>query len=70
MNFFLLCWSSQILRRSETVCFHLRFFSRILLNASMSKWMTAVMKEYRKNKKGGLSGAMKRARRKYKKKKK
>lgn len=31
-----------------------------------NKWMTAVMKEYRKNKKGGLKGAMKRAKKKYK----
>ena len=35
----------------------------------MNAWMRAVMKEYRKNKRGGLSAAMKRARRKYKPKK-
>ena len=32
-----------------------------------SRWMAAVMKEYRKNISGGLSGAMRRAKKSYKK---
>ena len=32
-----------------------------------SRWMKAVMVEYRKNKSGGLSGAMRRAKQKYRK---
>ena len=31
------------------------------------KWITVVMVEYRKNKKGGLKAAMKRAKKKYRK---
>ncbi len=33
-----------------------------------SRWMKAVMVEYRRNKSGGLSGAMRRAKKNYKKK--
>ena len=33
-----------------------------------NRWMTAVMKEYRKNKSAGLKAAMRRAKRKYKRK--
>jgi len=35
----------------------------------MTKWMTAVMREYRKNKKAGLAAAMRRAKKTFKKKK-
>jgi hypothetical protein len=34
----------------------------------MSRWMKAVMSEYRRNKAGGLRGAMRRAKKSYKKK--
>ena len=35
--------------------------------APKRKWMVVVMAEYRKNKKGGLKGAMKRAKKRYRK---
>ncbi len=35
----------------------------------MSRWMTAVMKTYRRNKKAGLAAAMKKTKRTYRKKK-